>query len=98
MDSCQTIIKFVQPVSTALITAILNVIWTLRHSEAKWFRFISMSFTALTLCSFYSLAMQWVLNEQADQLLDVMLTLTKCLWFVTISSLIINSISLFKRD
>ena len=82
---------------TAIITAILNVIWTLRHREAKWFRFISLSFTALTLCSFYSLAMQWVLNEQADQLLDVMPTLTKCLWFVTISSLIINSISLFKK-
>ena len=60
-------------------------------------RFISLSFTALTLCSFYSLAMQWVWNNQADQLRDVMPTLSKCLWFVTISSIIINSISLFKK-
>lgn len=82
---------------TAIITAILNVIWTLRQREAKCFMFISLSFTALTICSFYSLAMQWVLNEQADQLLDVMPTLSKCLWFVTISSVIINSITLFKN-
>ena len=27
---------------TAIITAILNVIWTLRNREAKWFRFCSL--------------------------------------------------------
>ena len=32
---------------TAIMTAILNVIWTLRNREAKWFRFCSLSFTCL---------------------------------------------------
>lgn len=83
---------------TAIITAILNVIWTLRHREAKWFRFISLSFTTLTICSFYSLAYQWVLTEAADQLFDVMPTLSAMLWFLTIVSITINGISLFIKS
>ncbi len=81
----------------AIIAAIFNVIWTLRHREAKWFCFISLSFTALTLCAYYSLANQWVLTNAADQLLDVMPTLSKVLWFLTVASIVINSVSLFKK-
>jgi len=83
---------------TAIISAILNVIWTLRHRDAKWFRFISLSFTALTMCSFYALAKQWVLTGAADQLLDVMPTLSEILWFLTIASVMINGISLFAKS
>ena len=83
---------------TAIVSAILNVIWTLRHRETKWFRFISMSFTALTMCSFYALAKQWVLTEAADQLLDVMPALSEILWFLTIASITINGISLFIKS
>ncbi len=82
----------------SIIAAIFNVIWTIRHREAKWFRFISLSFTALTLCAYYSLANQWVLTNAADQLLDVMPTLSSILWFLTIVSIAINSISLFKKN
>lgn len=83
----------------AMITAILNVIWTIRNREAKWFRFLSLSFTALTLCSFYSMANHWAILGDDSALLDVMPTLSKVLWFLTIVSVIINSISLFrKRD
>ena len=84
--------------TTAIITAILNLIWTIRHREAKMFRFISLSCTALTLCAFYSLAKQWVLTEAADMLLDVMPTMSKVLWVLTIASIIINSISLLKKS
>ena len=82
----------------AIIAAILNIIWTIRHRETKWFRFISLSFTALTLCAYYDLANQWVETKAADQLLDVMPTLSKVLWFLTICSIIINSVSLFKKN
>lgn len=81
----------------AIIAAIFNVIWTVRHREAKWFRFISLSFTALMLCAYYSLANHWVSTNAADQLLDVMPTLSKVLWFLTISSIMLNSVSLFKK-
>ena len=82
---------------TAIVAAILNVIWTMRHREAKWFRFISLSFTALTLCAYYSLAKQWVLTNAADQLLDVMPTLSDVLWFLTITSIMLNGICLFVK-
>ena len=45
----------------AIITAILNVVWTFSHREAKWFRFLSLTFTVFTVCSFYAQAAQWVL-------------------------------------
>ena len=82
----------------AIIAAILNVIWTVRRREAKWFRFISLSFTAITVCAYYSLANHWVLTGAADQLLDVMPTLSEILWFLTAASILINSVSLFKKN
>ena len=82
----------------SIVSAIFNVIWTLRQKDAKWFRFISMAFTALTVCSFYSLAYQWVITKQADQLLDVMPTLSSVLWFLTIASITINGVSLFVKS
>ena len=62
---------------------------------AKCFSYISLSFTALTLCAYYSLAKQWVLTNAADQLLDVMPTLSDVLWFLTIASVMLNGICLF---
>ena len=82
----------------SIVSAIFNVIWTLRQKDAKWFRFISMAFTALTVCSFYSLAYQWVITKQADQLLDVMPALSSVLWFLTIASITINGVSLFVKS
>lgn len=83
---------------TAVVAAILNVIWTMLHREAKWFRFISLSFTALTLCAYYSLAKQWVLTNAADQLLDVLPTLSDVLWILTIASIMLNGICLFTKN
>lgn len=82
----------------AVVTAVLNIIWTIRKRDAKWFRFISLSFTAFALCAFYALALQWVLTDAADQLLDVMPTLSKVLWVLTGVSVIVNGISLFRKD
>ncbi len=82
----------------AVIASILNVIQTIRGRDAKWFRFIGLSFTALTLCAFYELAKQWALNGAADQLLDVMPTLSDVLWFLTIASLLLNGICLFYKN
>jgi nitrate reductase NapE component len=82
---------------TAIITAILNVIWTLRHREAKWFRFLSLSLTVFTVCSFYAQAAHWVLAEDWSALMDVLPTTSNMLWSLTITSVAINSISLFKK-
>ena len=82
---------------SAIITAILNVIWTLRHREAKWFRFLSLTFTIFTVCAFYAQAAQWVLVEDWSALMDVLPSVSKMLWFLTIASVLINGISLFTK-
>ena len=82
----------------AIITAILNVVWSTKNQDAKWFRFISLSLTALTLCAFYSADAKWVLNEDWYALMDVVPTMSKALWVLTIVSILINSTSLFKKS
>lgn len=82
----------------AIITAVLNIIWTLNGLDAKWFRFISLSLTALTLCAFYTQVYQWILIKDWSALYDVVPTMSKSLWIITILSIIINSISLFKKN
>ena len=81
----------------AIITAGLNLIWTIRDQDAKWFRFISLSLTALTLCAEYSLVEKWVLKEDWSALMDVVPGMSKTLLVLTIASILINSISLFKK-
>ena len=83
----------------AMVTAMLNVIWTLRRREAKWFRFSSLVFTVFTLCAFYAQAAHWVSVKDWSALQDVLPITSKALWFLTMASVVINSISLFrKRD
>ena len=82
----------------AILTAILNIVWSTKNQDAKWFRFISLSLTALTLCAFYSVDAKWVLNEDWYALMDVVPTMSKALWVLTIVSILINSTSLFKKS
>ena len=82
----------------AIITAILNIIWNARGKEAEWFRFISMSLTALTICALYSDSAKWVLNEDWSALMDVVPPMSRALWVLTILSILINSISLVKKS
>ena len=82
----------------AIITAIFNVIWSVRNQNARWFRFISLSLTALTVCAFYSMNAGWVLNEDWSALMDVVPTMSKTLWILTISSILVNSLSLFTKQ
>lgn len=47
----------------AIAFAFLTVIWTILGKAAKWFSYISLSLTALTLCAFYSSEAQRVVSE-----------------------------------
>lgn len=80
----------------AIIAAMLNLIWFARGKNASIFRFISLSLTALTLCAFYEADAQWVLAEDWGALMDVVPTMSKMLWSLTLTSIALNSISLFK--
>ena len=81
----------------AIVTAIANMICLMLHKETKWFRFASLSLTALTLCAFYGMAAHIVLSEDWSGALDVIPTISKPLWFLTIVSIVLNGISLFTK-
>lgn len=81
----------------AVLTATLNLICTLRHRDAKWFRFASMACTAFTLCAFLNQSEQWVVKEDWSALMDVMPGSSGALWVLTLASVAVNSISLFKK-
>ncbi len=82
---------------SAIIAAVFNVVWTIKGRDAKWFRFISLSMTALTMCAEYSLVNTWVTAGDMAALQDVVPGMTRALWFIVSASIVINSISLFKQ-
>ena len=82
----------------AIIFAVLNVIWTLKHKEAKWFRYFSLSFTILTLCDEYNQVSQWVVKEDWSALLDVIPYTADGICGLAIASILINSVSLFRKN
>ena len=82
--------------SGAIIAAVFNIIWTVKGKDAKWFRFISLSLTALTLCAFYSQGAVWVLHKDWGALEDVVPAMSRGIWKLTLISIALNSISLFK--
>lgn len=81
----------------SIIAAMLNIIWLILNKNPQWFRFISLSLTALTVCAFYSMDAKWVINEDWAALMDVTPNMSKILWVLTVISILINSISLFKK-
>lgn len=80
----------------AIISALINVYRSSKNKSSKWFRFISLSLTALTVCATYSAEAQRVIVEDWSGLIDVMPSMSTMLWMCCIASIIINSISLFK--
>ena len=82
---------------SAIAFAVLNIIWAFNNKNAKWFRFLSISLTALTVCAFYTDGAVRVVKEDWAGLMDIMPTMSNALWVCVIISILINSISLFKE-
>ncbi len=82
----------------AIISTMLNLIFTLMKKEAKWFRYLGIAFTALTLCAFYQMDATYVVKQDWSALMDITPTISGVLWFLTAASILLNSISLFKKD
>lgn len=78
----------------AIIFAILNLVWLFKQKSSKWFGFISLSLTALTVCAFYSDAAVRVINEDWGGLMDILPSTSKALWICVIISILANSIML----
>ena len=81
----------------AVIFAILNLITSKVNKSSRWFGFISLSLTALTVCAFYYDAAMLVVKEDWSALSDILPTISKILWGCVIASIIINSIPFFRN-
>lgn len=80
----------------AIITSLLNII-NFKNS-ADFFRFLSSSFTSLTVCAFYADGAGRVVREDWSGLMDTMPNISKALWICVALSIIINSISIIKSS
>lgn len=82
----------------AIISALLNMIATIKNKNADRYRFLSLSLTALTVCSCYLEAANRVIKEDWGGLMDIMPTMSKALLVLVILSIAINSVFIFKRS
>ena len=82
---------------SAIIAACLNLYCWSKGKDAKWFRFLSLSLTALTLCANYSMDAQWVIKEDWSALMDVVPSMSQYLWVMTFGSIAVNGITLLPK-
>lgn len=83
--------------AVAIIFTVLNVIRSFQNKNAKWFRFLGLSFTALTMCSFYSDGAMRVVKKDWGGLMDIMPTMSAALWVCVVISILLNAFSLFRE-
>lgn len=65
--------------------------------KRELYRWASLSFTALTLCAFYSDGAARVIREDWGGLMDTMPTLSRVLWICALASIFLNGFDLFKK-
>lgn len=81
----------------AIAAAGCNLLWAAKGKDSRRFMFISLSFTALTLCATYSADARWVINQDWSALADVTPTMASSLWFCTIVSILLNGVTVFQK-
>lgn len=74
----------------AIITTFINLYMFANGKDYKLAMAMGLSFTALTLCAEHSLIANWVDANDWSALLDVVPTMEKALWFLTIVSILLN--------
>ncbi len=81
----------------AVLSTLWNLLWTFTGKQTRQVRYAAMAFTALTLCAFYQMDALLVIREDWSALMDITPTVSKLLWYFTLASILLNSISLFKK-
>ncbi len=74
----------------AIAATFINLYMFTAGKEYKLPMVVGLSFTALTLCSEYSLVSRWVKVEDWSALLDVVPGMERALWVLAIISIILN--------
>ena len=79
----------------AVVATFINLYMYKAGKDYKLAMAIGLSFTALTLCSEYSLVSEWVKAEDWSALLDVVPGMERALWFLTTISILLNIAPIF---
>ena len=79
----------------AIVATFTNLYMYKTGKDYKLAMAMGLSFTALTLCAEHSLIINWVKAEDWSALLDVVPTMEKALWFLTIVSILLNIAPIF---
>lgn len=79
----------------AIVATIINLYMYKTGKDYKLAMAMGLSFTALTLCAENSLVSNWVKAGDWSALLDVVPTMEKALWFLTIVSILLNITPIF---
>ncbi|MGE7915328.1 hypothetical protein [Lysinibacillus xylanilyticus] len=74
----------------AIVATFINLYMYTTGKDYKLAMAMGLSFTALTLCAEHSLVSNWVKVEDWAALGDVVPTMEKALWFLTIVSILLN--------
>ncbi|MBD8070691.1 hypothetical protein [Bacillus sp. PS06] len=74
----------------AIVATFINLYMYATGKDYKLAMAMGLSFTALTLCSEYSLVSMWVDAEDWAALMDVVPGMERALWFLTIVSILLN--------
>ncbi|MCM2676848.1 hypothetical protein [Alkalicoccobacillus plakortidis] len=74
----------------AIVATFINLYMYIAGKDYKLAMAIGLSFTALTLCAEYSLVTEWVKAEDWAALLDVVPSMERVLWILTIISIVLN--------
>lgn len=79
----------------AIVATFINLYMYRKGKDYKLWMALGLSLTALTLCAEYTLVYNWVEAEDWAALQDVVLILEKPLWFLTITSILLNMTPVF---
>ncbi|MCP3027062.1 hypothetical protein [Halobacillus sp. A5] len=74
----------------AIIITFINLYMYRAGKDYKLAMALGLSFTTLTLCAEYSLVSEWVKAEDWSALGDVVPSMERALWFLTIVSILLN--------
>lgn len=74
----------------AIVATFINLYLYIAGKDYKLAMALGLSFTALTICADYSLVSMWVEVEDWAALLDVVPSMERALWFLTIISILLN--------
>jgi len=75
---------------TAIVATFINLYMYTTGKDYKLAMAMGLSFTALTLCSEYSLVSQWVKVGDWAAIEDVVPSMERALWFLTVVSILLN--------